>query len=32
VPLEFILDGLGPIVDECYLGVNYKELLVFRAK
>lgn len=32
VPLELISDGLGPISDECYLGVNYKELLIFRAK
>lgn len=27
-----ITDQLGPIKNECYLGVNYKELVVFREK
>lgn len=32
VPDNLITDGLGPITDDCYLGVNYKELVVFRSK
>jgi len=32
VPLSLIIDGKGPITSDCYLGVNYRELVVFREK
>jgi hypothetical protein len=32
VPESLISDGLGPITEDCSLGVNYKELVVFRSK
>ena len=31
IPLSVIKDGLGPILEECWLGINFKELLVFRS-
>lgn len=30
VPASVISDGLGPIQGECWLGINYKQFLVFR--
>lgn len=32
VPDTLITDGLGPITEDCFLGVNYKELVVMRSK
>jgi hypothetical protein len=27
-----IIDGQGPITSDCYLGINYRELIVIRNK
>lgn len=32
VPESMITDGKGPIETECWLGVNYRELVVLREK